>query len=434
MQIFGRNLLWYAAVFGTITAISRAAIVNELLVLDHEGAMSMVVQHTHYMPKRWRGRESTEMVRIEFETLFQYTGMMLLEEMASIFLTPYLLLWVVPKRVDDILQFIADFTVDVEGVGHVCSFSVFDFQKHGNSSYDSPYNSPRSQRSSQGKLEKSFLSFQSSYPSWEPNAQGKQFLLNLRTFREQKLSEQADRDGFSPLRMWRGSPNMGSNGDRNRFMSREMPYSTFETGNHLGSLWLIEANNQNNHPYLLDWYYTSRPHDVTSRDVPTDDQFEVTEHHSRDWMPSNLAQNDPQYEDYINEYCDDRAASHLGASTSAPIFRESLIQDHNSNDLTNTTRSHWWARSHPQSVHGQTSFFEPPDFNQQRAYNYYDKFSDRGSEDQDQEQQLHWRDHHRLSRTQHTDDLESGEFNLHFDDIYSRPPENPTVNPNTPSI
>ncbi|MCI02616.1 autophagy-related protein 9-like, partial [Trifolium medium] len=60
-------------------------------------------------------------------------------------------------RVDDILQFIADFTVDVEGVGHVCSFSVFDFQKHGNSSYGSPFDSPHNQRSSQGKLEKSFL-------------------------------------------------------------------------------------------------------------------------------------------------------------------------------------------------------------------------------------------------------------------------------------
>jgi autophagy-related protein 9 len=121
-------LLWYAAVFGTITAISRAAVTDELLVLDQEGAMSMVVQHTHYMPKKWRGRENTERVRMEFETLFQvmqmkfmhlyenetslmmvlihfncfmvfmqYTGMMLLEEMASIFLTPFLLLFVVPK-------------------------------------------------------------------------------------------------------------------------------------------------------------------------------------------------------------------------------------------------------------------------------------------------------------------------------------------------
>ncbi|KAK3441177.1 hypothetical protein EUGRSUZ_B01536 [Eucalyptus grandis] len=119
-HIFGRNLFWYAAVFGTITAISRAAIAEELLVLDPEGTMSMVVQHTHYMPKRWRGKENSEAVRLEFATLFQYTGMMLLEEMASIFLTPYLLMFVVPKRVDDILQFIADFTVHVEGVGHVC--------------------------------------------------------------------------------------------------------------------------------------------------------------------------------------------------------------------------------------------------------------------------------------------------------------------------
>lgn len=33
--------------------------------------MSMVVQHTHYMPKRWRGKETSELVRLEFENLFQ---------------------------------------------------------------------------------------------------------------------------------------------------------------------------------------------------------------------------------------------------------------------------------------------------------------------------------------------------------------------------
>ncbi|KAL5149194.1 Autophagy-related protein 9 [Glycine soja] len=433
-HIFGRNLFWYAAVFGTITAIRRASITDELLVIDPEGAMSMVVEHTHYMPKRWRGKESTEMVRIEFETLFQYSGMMLLEEMASIFLTPYLLLLVVPKRVDDILQFIADFTVDVEGVGHVCSFSVFNFQEHGNSNYGSPFNAPHSQRSSQGKLEKSFLSFQSSYPSWEPNAQGKQFLQNLRTFRDQNLAGHVSRHEFPPLRLWRGSPNMGSNGDRNRFASREMPFSTFATGNHLGSLWLIESRNQNNHPYLLDWYYTSQPHDATTqRHIQADDPFEVTEHQSPDWMPSILVQNEQHgHEEYINEYCDERVTSHLGASTSAPIFRESLIQDQHSIDMPLTTRSHWWARSHSQSGHGQTSFFEPPDFNHQPVYNYHEKFSDRGSEDHDQEQHLHWGDYHQVvSSTAHVDDLDAGKFNLLFDDVYSSTPQNSTVNPST---
>ncbi|XP_065872962.1 autophagy-related protein 9-like [Euphorbia lathyris] len=61
-HIFGRTLFWYAAVFGTITASSWAAVtvIDEFLVLDPNGAMSLVVQHTHYMPKRWRGKEKTD--------------------------------------------------------------------------------------------------------------------------------------------------------------------------------------------------------------------------------------------------------------------------------------------------------------------------------------------------------------------------------------
>jgi autophagy-related protein 9 len=71
LKIFGRNLFWYTIVFGTIAAISRKVVADELQVIDPEGAMCLVVQQTHYMPKRWRGKESSELVRREFETLFQ---------------------------------------------------------------------------------------------------------------------------------------------------------------------------------------------------------------------------------------------------------------------------------------------------------------------------------------------------------------------------
>ena len=37
--------------FITITAIRGAAVTDELLVLDPEEAMSLVVQHTCYLPK-----------------------------------------------------------------------------------------------------------------------------------------------------------------------------------------------------------------------------------------------------------------------------------------------------------------------------------------------------------------------------------------------
>lgn len=149
-------------------------------------------------------------------------------------------------------------------------------------------------------------------------------------------------------------------------------------------------------------------------------------------MPSNLTRNEPEYEEYVNTYHDDRTASPLGASTSAPIFKDSIIQDQDSNDRHHPTRSHWWARSHHQEGgHGQTSFFEPPNFNHERAYNIYnDKLSDIGSENEDQEQEMYW-SYHKSSHKEHIDDLESGEYNLHFDDIYSRPPVNSTVNPNT---
>lgn len=71
LQIFGHKLFWFAAVFGTINALCRTLVKDEFSARDPQGAMSLVVQHTHYMPKRWRGKENTQSVRMEFETLFQ---------------------------------------------------------------------------------------------------------------------------------------------------------------------------------------------------------------------------------------------------------------------------------------------------------------------------------------------------------------------------
>ncbi|KAI7980155.1 Autophagy-related protein 9 [Camellia lanceoleosa] len=367
-HIFGRNLFWYAAVFGAITAISRAAVTDELLVLDPQGAMSLVVQHTHYMPKRWRGKENTEIVCMEFATLFQ--------------------------RVDDILQFIADFTVNVEGVGHVCSF-------------------------------------QSSYPTWEPNAEGKQFLSTLKKFRDQMLHGQGTRPAYAPPRMqqqwttsWRGL------GDRNSFLSREMPQNIPGTGYQLVSPWMIDAD-QKNYPYILDWYYTSRPHHATdnSRDVDRG-PFEVAEEGSKDfWTPPHLPRNEATYEENWSNLFEDRSQSHLEASTSASLFRESVLHhhDHESSTTAHPTKSHWWARSRPHGLDPQTSFLEPPNFNQNAPNNYHDNFSDRSLEEE--EQQFDWKSFHRLSRSYVVDNLEGGEFNLPFDDIYnSRRPESPSVN------
>lgn len=435
-HIFGRNLFWYAAVFGTITAISRAAMMDEILVLDPQGAMSLVVQHTHYMPKRWRGKENTETVRLEFETLFQYTGMMLLEEMASIFLTPYLLMFVVPKRVDDILKFIADFTVDVEGVGHVCSFSLFDFRNHGNKRYASPFNSTHDQRSSQGKMEKSFLSFQIAYPSWDPNDDGKQFLASLKIFRDQKLRGQ----GTGTSQIHSGMPHQNPNfrgfgaGERTTLFSRERPFKDLGNFHQLDSMWLIDGE-QKNFPYILEWYYTSHNHD---RD--DDSRASPSRHHDNDeenpadlWMPSHLTKNTPRYDDNWDENLfEDRAQSHLEASTSVPLFQESVLQHHESNDTRHhPDRGQWWARTPAQGPGQETSFLEPPNFYHEASRDCYDNYSERSGGGG--EHRLDLNNSRGLSRTFYIDDLEAGNFDLPFVDIYRTPSDRDSVSKEDPA-
>lgn len=180
------NLIWYTALFATVLMISRSLIMEDYQVFDPVGVMRQIANHTHYMPKHWRGAENTETVRLEFEGLFKYKAALFFEEILSIFVTPFILIFVLPKCVEDVLLFVQDFTVHIEGVGHVCSLSVFDFEHHGNSKYGSPFHTSKDRRSSQGKMEKSFISFKTNYPNWEPDGNGKQFMSVLADFRLRK--------------------------------------------------------------------------------------------------------------------------------------------------------------------------------------------------------------------------------------------------------
>nr|GEW41954.1 ATP-dependent DNA helicase PIF1-like [Tanacetum cinerariifolium] len=253
----------------------RALVSDEFLVLDLHGTMTVVVQQTHYMPKRWRGKENTEFVRVEFETLFQYTEKMLLEEMDSIFLTPFLLIFVVPE----------EYIIDVEGVGHVCSFSLFDFRKHAFK----------------------VAIHHGSQAQTESNS-----CQHSKTFKEQKFQEQGIRPSYMSLnRMPQWASTLRGQGDPNSYFSRDITPNISHSTYQLECLWLIDPVHKN-HPYILDWYYTSCHHRYTTvnpQDIesgPVDD----------------LEESMPNVE--IN----------IGASTSAPLLRRSVLQQHDSGNVT----------------------------------------------------------------------------------------------------
>ncbi|EIW60231.1 APG9-domain-containing protein [Trametes versicolor FP-101664 SS1] len=165
-----RTVLFYLTVFGSLLAVARGMIPEENRVFDPELLMSEVVQYTHYMPDEWRGLLHSKKVHAEFGTLFQMKVLVFAQELASVLLTPFVLWYSLPTCAPAIVDFFREFTLHVDGLGYVCSFAVFDFQRHGNVKFGAPTQvSDERWMSKEGKMEKSFLNFKAAHPEWTPN-------------------------------------------------------------------------------------------------------------------------------------------------------------------------------------------------------------------------------------------------------------------------
>jgi autophagy-related protein 9 len=55
--------------------------------------------------------------------------LILLREIAGLVLTPFMLWFSLPKSSDRIVDFFRDYSVHVDGLGYVCTFAMFDFEK-----------------------------------------------------------------------------------------------------------------------------------------------------------------------------------------------------------------------------------------------------------------------------------------------------------------
>lgn len=69
----------------------------------------------------------------EFATLFPLKIVTFGHEIASVLTTPLILWFSLPACASATIAFFRDFTIHVDGLGYVCSFAVFDFQRHGDS-------------------------------------------------------------------------------------------------------------------------------------------------------------------------------------------------------------------------------------------------------------------------------------------------------------
>ena len=127
-----RSVFFYLSVFGGILAVARGMIPEENRVFDSEVLMKALVQYTHYLPDEWRVQLHSKTVHTQFGELFMLKPVTFATELAGVVLTPFILWFALPPCAPAIVDFFREFTVHVDGLGYVCSFAVFDFQRHGN--------------------------------------------------------------------------------------------------------------------------------------------------------------------------------------------------------------------------------------------------------------------------------------------------------------
>ncbi|CBQ69197.1 related to ATG9-integral membrane protein required for Cvt and autophagy transport [Sporisorium reilianum SRZ2] len=181
-----RNVLFYIGVFGAILAVSRGMIPDEHLVFEPEAMLREVIQHTHYLPEDWKGRFHSAQVHQAFGQLYTLKIYIFVQELLSVVTTPFVLWLSLPGCAPELIDFLRAYTVHVDGLGHVCSFAVFDFARqptastmggaaakgiHGRQQHRSG-SGKRALRNGmrEGKMEQSILGFRANHPDWDPAA------------------------------------------------------------------------------------------------------------------------------------------------------------------------------------------------------------------------------------------------------------------------
>jgi autophagy-related protein 9 len=270
------------------------------------------------------------------------------------------------------------------------------------------------------------FSFQSVYPSWEPNADGKHFLSNLQKFKEKQIRQQAlaqyqamEASGFvAGTRGQRDDTFQQLNSDIHGHAEATLPpvYNPSPLG-------LLDTD-QRTHPYILDWYYMCHPPLSDRAEAP---QFEHA------FPETGVSTSPPAREtseiEEVGEWdyeLYERVQSHLGASTSSALFWNTPVKHHGTEDNTN---SNWWAHAPAYPSGPESSFIEPPEFGNQymtdpHSSNNSGDTSEGSTEDLEQSNGRSssvWRSPQALSKTRYMvdSDIEEG-LSLHFADVHQK--------------
>ncbi|KAL3308158.1 Autophagy- protein 9A [Cichlidogyrus casuarinus] len=191
---------------------------EEGLVYSPEVELTETLRFIQYMPDSWKDAPNSYQTRIEFAKLFQYRAVGVLEDLLSPFITPFVLMFALPKQSLTVIDFLRNYTVDMTGVGDICSYASLDVKRHGNKDWkpstqglehSDDDTSDHLSEEVGGKTELSVCHFHLANPDCKLPDQSKEYLVAIdrqmksehmpgpRHKNKQKDSKNADSDGES---------------------------------------------------------------------------------------------------------------------------------------------------------------------------------------------------------------------------------------------
>ncbi|XP_054846864.1 autophagy-related protein 9B isoform X2 [Eublepharis macularius] len=177
-----QHILTTLTLLGLIVTVARSFIPDEHMVWCPEQLLQCVLAHIHYIPDHWQGSAHKSETREEMAQLFQYKAVFILEELLSPIVTPFLLIFALRAKALDIIDFFRNFSVEVVGVGDICSFAQLDIRNHGNPQWLSQGRTEASvyQQAENGKTELSLVHFAITNPRWQPPPESSLFIGHLK--------------------------------------------------------------------------------------------------------------------------------------------------------------------------------------------------------------------------------------------------------------
>ncbi|KAM5125362.1 autophagy-related protein 9A-like, partial [Mantella aurantiaca] len=177
-----QHILTAITVLGVMVTIARSFIPDEHMVWCPEQLLQCVLAHIHYMPDHWQGHAHKSETRDELAQLFQYKAVFIMEELLSPIITPFILIFSLRHKSLEIIDFFRNFSVEVVGVGDICSFAQMDIRKHGNPQWMSEGQTQASvyQQAENGKTELSLMHFAITNPRWQPPLESSMFIGHVK--------------------------------------------------------------------------------------------------------------------------------------------------------------------------------------------------------------------------------------------------------------